>query len=76
MDTALVKLLRTAVEQATEDDGWARMSKVAHYLSNNRSFSAINYGYKKLSDLMRASGLFEIEMRKDGSGMYIKDARS
>ena len=76
MDTALVKLLRTAVEQASEDDGWARMSKVAHYLSNNRSFSAINYGYKKLSDLMRASGLFDIEMRKDGSGMYIKDARN
>jgi len=76
MDTVLIKLLRTAVEQATEDDGWARMSKVAHYLSNNRSFSAINYGYKKLSDLMRASGLFDIEMRKDGSGMYIKDARS
>ena len=76
MDSVLIKLLRTAVEQSTEDDGWARMSKVAHYLSNNRSFSAINYGYKKLSDLMRAIGLFDIEMRKDGSGMYIKDSRN
>ncbi len=74
-DTALVKLLRTAVEQANDDDGWAHMSKVAHYLSNNRSFSAINYGYKKLSDLMRASGLFDIEMKQDGSGMVVKDAR-
>ncbi len=74
-DAMLVKLLRTAVERASEDDGWAYMSKVAHYLSNNRSFSAINYGYKKLSDLMRASGLFDIEMRPDGSGMVIKDTR-
>jgi len=74
-DTALIKLLRTAVEQAADDDSWAPMSKVAHYLSNNRSFSAINYGYKKLSDLLRASGLFDIEMRKDGSGMFVRDSR-
>lgn len=74
-DAALVKLLRTAVEQASEDDGWAHMSKIAHYISNNSSFSAINYGYKKLGDLIRATELFEVEMRNDGSAMYIKDAR-
>jgi uncharacterized protein (TIGR00288 family) len=74
-DTALVRLLRTAVEQTSEDDGWAHMSKVAHYISNNSSFSSINYGYKKLGDLIRASELFEVEMRKDGTAMYIKDAR-
>lgn len=64
-DTALVKLLRTAVEQTSEDDGWAHMSKVGHYISNNSSFSFINYGYKKLGDLIRASELFDVEMRKD-----------
>ncbi|MEE8057592.1 MAG: NYN domain-containing protein [Pseudomonadales bacterium] len=74
-DTALVKLLRTAVEQTSEDDDWAHMSKVGHYISNNSSFSPINYGYKKLGDLIRATELFEVEMRKDGTAMYIKDAR-
>lgn len=74
-DTSLVKLLRTAVEQTSEDDNWALMSKVGHYVSNNSSFSAINYGYKKLSDLIRASDLFEFEMRNDGSGLHIKDVR-
>lgn len=74
-DTALVKLLRTAVEQTSEDDGWAHLSKVGHYISNNSSFSSINYGYKKLGDLIRASELFDVEMRKDGTAMYIKDAR-
>ena len=73
---ALVKLLRTAVEQTSEDDGWAHMSKVANYISNNSSFSSINYGYKKFSDLIKASELFKVEMRKDGSAMYIKDARN
>jgi uncharacterized protein (TIGR00288 family) len=75
-DGALVKLLRTAVEQTSEDDGWAHMSKVANYISNNSSFSSINYGYKKFSDLIKASELFKVEMRKDGSAMYIKDARN
>lgn len=74
-DTALVKLLRTAVEKTSEDDGWAHMSKVGHYISNNSSFSSINYGYKKLGDLIRASELFDVAMRKDGTAMYIKDAR-
>ena len=74
-DTAMVKLLRTAVEKTSEDDDWADMSKVGHYISNNSSFSSINYGYKKLSDLIKASELFDVEMRKDGSAMYIKDLR-
>ena len=74
-DTALVKLLRTAVEQTSDDDGWAHMSKVGSYISNNSSFSSINYGYKKLSDLIKTSELFEMKMRKDGTGMSIKDVR-
>jgi uncharacterized protein (TIGR00288 family) len=74
-DTALVKLIRTAVEQASEDDGWSHMSKVANYISNNSSFSAINYGYKKLGDLIRVTELFEEEMRHGGTVKYIRDSR-
>jgi len=74
-DTYLVKLLRTAVEQSSEDDGWALMSKVGNYISNNSSFSAINYGYKKLGDLIRATELFDVDMRNGGKSMYIKDGR-
>jgi uncharacterized protein (TIGR00288 family) len=74
-DASLVKLLRTAVEQSSDDDNWAHMSKVANYISNNSSFSPVNYGYKKLSELIRACELFEIDMRSGGKAMYIKDAR-
>jgi len=75
-NTALVRLLRTAVEQAASEDGWAHMSKVGSYISNsNSSFSSINYGYKKLGDLIRAIDLFDIEMRNNGSVMHIKDKR-
>jgi uncharacterized protein (TIGR00288 family) len=75
-DTSLVRLLRTAVEQASGDDGWANMGMVASYVSNNNSsFSSINYGYRKISDLIKATDLFKVELR-NGTAMYIKDSRA
>ncbi|HEY6131451.1 MAG TPA: NYN domain-containing protein, partial [Halioglobus sp.] len=75
-DASLVKLLRTAVEQASDDDGWANMGRVANYISNNNSsFSSINYGFRKISDLIKTTELFKIEMR-NGTAMYIKDIRN
>lgn len=74
-DTALVKLLRTAVEQSTDENGWSHLGLVGQYISNKTSFSPVNYGYKKLGDLIRVCDLFEIEMRDDNSTMYIKDIR-
>ncbi len=74
-DAGLVKLLRTAVEQAAEDDGWAAVGDVGNLLRNHRSFNTVNYGYKKLSDLIKATDLFEVEMRSGGSAMYIRDKR-
>lgn len=74
-DTSLVKLLRTAVEQTSDDDGWAELGRVGSYISNNSSFSSINYGYKKISDLIKVTELFDIEKRKDGKAMVIKDTR-
>jgi len=74
-NSALVKLLRTAVNQAAGDDGWANMGTVASYISNNNSsFSSINYGYRKISDLIKATDLFNVELR-NGTAMYIKDPK-
>lgn len=74
-EAGLVKLLRNAAEQTAEEDGWSHLGRVGQYISNNTSFSSINYGYKKLSDLIRISDLFLIEMRNNNSVMYIKGKR-
>ncbi|WP_028317752.1 NYN domain-containing protein [Desulfobulbus elongatus] len=74
-DTWLVKLLRNAAEQTAEEDGWSHLGRVGQYISNTTSFSPVNYGYKKLSDLVRMTDLFQVEMRKNNSVMYIKDSR-
>jgi hypothetical protein len=74
-DEQLGAFLRNAAEQTAEEDGGAYLARVGQYISNNISFSPINYGYKKLSDLIRVSELFHIDMRKNKSVMYIKDSR-
>lgn len=74
-DTSLVRLLRTAAEQTAADDGWSHLSKVSDYIRNNSSFSVVNYGYQKLGDLIRTSELFEIDMRHDGTAMFIRTIR-
>ena len=74
-DAALVKLLRNAVEQTANEDGWSHLGRVGQYISNNTSFSPVNYGYKKLGDLIRVSDLFDIQMRHDNSVMYIKPSK-
>jgi uncharacterized protein (TIGR00288 family) len=75
-NSALVRLLRTAVDHTAGDDGWANMGQVASYISNNNSsFSSINYGYKRISELIRATDLFKVELR-NGTAMYIRDPKS
>ncbi len=45
---------------AADDSGWARIGTVGQRISNQSSFDARNYGYAKLSQLLEASGLFDV----------------
>jgi len=79
-DTTLVSLLRDAVEAASDDDGWAPLSGVGNIITNQRpDFDSRSYGHGKLSDLIMATSLFEIERRSPGDGkqalMYAREKR-
>lgn len=75
-NTKLVALLRKAVELTAEDNGWSNIANVGIYISQNSSFSPVNYGYKKLGKLIRATELFDIDMQGDRNTiMLIKDNR-
>lgn len=68
-DSGLVNLLRNAVEAASDDDGWATLGAVGSIISKQRpDFDARSYGYGKLSDLVAATTLFEMERRSAGEG--------
>jgi uncharacterized LabA/DUF88 family protein len=79
-DAALVSVLRNAVEAASDDDGWAPLAAVGNIITNQRpDFDSRSYGYGKLSDLIKATTLFEIERHSPGDGkqalMYAREKR-
>ncbi|WP_434445498.1 NYN domain-containing protein [Lentzea sp. E54] len=79
-DAAMVNQLRNAVEAASDDDGWAPLASVGSIITKQRpDFDSRNYGYAKLSDLITATTLFELERRSRGDGksaiIYTRDKR-
>jgi hypothetical protein len=65
----LRRLLVKAVESTSSDDGWATLSQVGNYLSNSTaSFDPRNYGFGKLSTLVKAQSYLETKISRGGSG--------
>ncbi|MBV9313185.1 MAG: NYN domain-containing protein [Pseudonocardia sp.] len=79
-DTALVTLLRNVLEAASDDDGWAPLSSLGTIITKQRpDFDSRTYGYAKLSDLIIATTLFEVDRRSPGDGktaiVFVRDKR-
>ena len=73
MNTALVKLLRGAVQAVADEDGWAILGTVGKLISNQASFDARNFGYEKLGSLFEATQLFE--MKRLNTVVFVKGVR-
>ncbi len=74
-DTWLVNVLRNAVEQTMDEYGWANLADIGTYINNSTSFSPINFGYKKLSNLIKEIDLFDIAFDEVSKQMSIRDKR-
>jgi uncharacterized LabA/DUF88 family protein len=74
-DSKLLTLVRNAVDSAQEEDGWSNLAKIGKNISNQASFDPRNYGFKRLSDLIRSIDLFDTEFRNNNSELYIRDKR-
>lgn len=71
------KLIEQAIEESSDDAGWAHLSAVGSYLNKVRSdFDPRLYGQRKLSDLIKAHGKwYEIEERGasgGGKAVYVR----
>ncbi|MFZ0791482.1 MAG: NYN domain-containing protein [Chromatiaceae bacterium] len=70
-DAKLVSLIRSCVDSASDDTGWADLGTVGSALAKRSpEFDSRNYGYAKLSGLLKATGLFTMEERLIGSGPH------
>ncbi|ATD68515.1 MULTISPECIES: NYN domain-containing protein [Luteimonas] len=70
-DRELVQLLRNAVSAGADDGGWSHLGEVGSHVRNQGSFDARNYGYRNLSALIDAMGLFEV--RRNGQAVEIRE---
>ena len=61
-DRAFLELVGGAVEDASDETGWANLGAVGSILTKKEpDFDSRNYGYGKLSDLLDASKHFEVK---------------
>ena len=75
IDREVIELLGDAWRASKrDDDGFARLQEVGQLAGNRSSFDVRNYGFKRLSDLVRAaSDNFKLERRENQ--LYIKRLR-
>ena len=74
-DKWLLNLLENAQKQTMDEFGWSNLADMGAYINNNSSFSPVNYGYKKLSSLLRSIDLFDIYMDEESKQMSVRDKK-
>lgn len=61
-DKKLLELLRLAVEDSADESGWAYLGALGQLIANKHpDFDPRTYGFKKIGELIRATGAFEVK---------------
>ena len=67
--TRLPLLVLRAIRTVAEDDGWAALAPMGHILTKwEPEFDPRDYGYERLSHLLRDAPMLEMEKRMPGGG--------
>ncbi|MEI6891848.1 MAG: NYN domain-containing protein [Pontiella sp.] len=77
-DTKLVNILRDAVDEYADDDGWAQLATCGSLIKRQYpDFDPRNYGFKNFTLLFIGIGLFDIDKRKIGATntIFVKDKK-
>lgn len=71
--SAAAQIIQRVLAQMETEDGWAPLSAVGTQLANLSSdFDPRNFGFRKLSDLVRKTDAFEVE-HAEGRSMRIRE---
>jgi len=67
----LIKLIAATVSDLADDDGWAYMGEVGTLLQKKQpNFDPRNYGFQKLTLLIKSTKQFELEQRDSPKGRF------
>ncbi len=80
-NSKLIRLVRDAVREYADEDGWAELGLCGGLIKRQQpDFDPRSYGYEKLSALIEATNLFELDRRESSNKkmnqMYVKDKRA
>lgn len=65
ISNSATKLLLNSLEDIADEDGYASLGELGNLLIKKQpDFDSRNFGYKKLSQLVKSIGLFEVDERK------------
>ncbi len=78
---AVVRLIADSVSDIADEDGYAFMGELGNLLLKKQpDFDPRNFGFKKLTTLIRSIGRFEIDARQTGDAnikhIYLRDKES
>ena len=73
-----IKLIASTINDLADDDGWAFLGDVGSLLQKKQpNFDSRNYGFQKLTPLIKSLNKFDIEFRESPSGrtklIYVKN---
>ncbi|WMJ72945.1 NYN domain-containing protein [Cytophagaceae bacterium ABcell3] len=67
----VVRLISSTISDLADDDGWAFLGDVGNLLQKKQpNFDSRNYGFEKLTPLIRSIDKFEIEQRENYKGKF------
>ena len=67
----VIKLISSTISDLADDDGWAFLGDVGNLLQKKQpNFDSRNYGFQKLTPLIKSTKAFEIEQRESPKGRF------
>ena len=69
-----------SINDLSDEDGWAFLGDVGGLIQKKRpNFDARNYGFDRLTPLIKSIGRFDVELRESGKGrnslVYVKNKK-
>lgn len=76
----VIQLISTTIDDLADDDGWAFLGDVGNLLQKKQpNFDSRNYGYPKLTPLIKSIDKFEIDERENPKGrlklIYVRNKK-
>jgi uncharacterized LabA/DUF88 family protein len=67
----VIKLIASTIDDLADDDGWAFLGDVGNLLQKKQpNFDSRNYGFEKLTPLIKSIKKFEIDQRESPKGRF------